>query len=275
MAHTTENYGHAAHLESTFAPGASSGYGHVPTVVTLKELHSQQQDNVDPSEVASVRGSNRPYVDPHSGAMVCGCGHDMGRLQWPLAAGIHHLNNRCKWTCCGASWESKTCAHDNPTNDLSNYVPWPRTRQYDFDSALDPRAAEGPGGRDAELLGALRKSKAADAAGALLDRRAAADSEDLLLRRPAADDDNSSITSAEADSEVGFGGGDFDLRSLNPTPVVMAAGEGGIAALDAVKDGALYAADLGVQLLHATLLRPFLADPVSVPADLEEVCGCV
>ena len=261
-----------AHPESSFPVGGSSGYGHVPTKMTtipFDKLSSQQSDNVDPN--SSVRNSNRPYVDPHSGVMLCGCGHDLGRLEWPLAAGIHHLNNRCKWTCCGASWEEKTCSHDNPGNDVSKYVPWPKKREYNFDSAMDPSTAAGPGGRDAELLGALRKSGAADAAAALLDRRGAPEGADL--------EESEELTSDEADSDAGFGSGDFDMaKMLDPTPIVDAAG-GGLYALgsgaNAASGAALYAAKVTASLLHAQLLQPFLQDPVTVPVELEEILAAL
>jgi hypothetical protein len=45
----------------------------------------------------------------HSGQMECNCGHQLGKVSFPLDKTFTHMNGTCVWTCCGASWEKSKC----------------------------------------------------------------------------------------------------------------------------------------------------------------------
>lgn len=46
----------------------------------------------------------------HSGLMHCHCGHNSGRVRFPLDGARTHLNGKCVWECCGLSWERMDCS---------------------------------------------------------------------------------------------------------------------------------------------------------------------
>jgi hypothetical protein len=50
-----------------------------------------------------------PTGAKHSGQMECKCGHQLGKVSFPLDKTFTHMNGTCVWTCCGASWEKSKC----------------------------------------------------------------------------------------------------------------------------------------------------------------------
>eukprot|EP01035_Chromulina_nebulosa_P019729 gene19729-25657_t len=41
--------------------------------------------------------------------MNCGCGHALGQLKHPIDLTKNHRNMKCRWSCCGQSWNSQFC----------------------------------------------------------------------------------------------------------------------------------------------------------------------
>jgi len=235
----------------------------VPTVDRFKSLAYEQHDSV-PAE-KSVRASNRPFVDPHSGILHCSCGHDMGQLQWPLAAGIHHLNGRCRWSCCNTSWESKSCSHEfgNVVNEPSKYKPWEKKRTYETSLEqlkLSYKAQE------AELLGTLRKSSAADKANELLSNRSLANQKPAEIKEKEVGDEEGASGDGDETSD-----GDSAAFYVDPTPSMVDLGEVVVDGAAAATDGALYGAGIVASLLHSNFVKPFMADPVVIPSELEDI----
>lgn len=233
--------------------------GPLPNAVRFKELSTEQTGGLHPE--LSVRAGQRPYIDPHSGVLICACGHDLGEVHWPLAAGIHHLNNRCRWSCCNSSWELKLCSHEcgNVINEKGKYKPWEKTREYN--TALDATSAHL---QDAELVGTLRQSSAS------LIR-----ANELLALKEKEKDSAATEGSDEGDNDVHDDSMGEEGESFNMSRMIedgmLATGEVVVESSIGLTDGAIYGASIVASLFHSSIVQPFLPELKALPADLEEV----
>lgn len=240
----------------------------VPSADRFKSLASEQEDNISPE--SSVRSSNRPFIDPHSGILSCACGHDMGQLQWPLAAGIHHLNNRCVWSCCNGSWESKLCSHEfgNVINTNSKYKPWEKQRTYEFNASLDTDRGKTEN-NEAELLGTLRTSAA-------LEKAALEKANEIILKKNLEHGIGQEISEKyESDTPVDSSESEETGLSAYIEDALLVTGEAVVTKTFDAADGALYGVGVVASILHSNFVQPFLPEPVVIPTELDEILSAL